>query len=160
MPPSTSCPNALAGIFAALRNPRWVARFGQGRVAAAGLAEMAAGAALTAVGVAVASEPTVLVAAVLVGLGIGTSAASGAELIMSSASAENAGAAAGVNETIVEAAGALGVAVLGTVFAATSSYAWPMPVGAAVAFVAAIAVSRGLSPARRSRYRSRSGLAP
>jgi MFS family permease len=158
-------PNAAAGIVAALRNPRWVARFGQGAVAAAGLAEMAAGAALTAVGVAASSEITVLVAAVLVGLGIGTSAASGAELIMSSAAAENAGAAAGVNETIVEAAGALGVAVLGTVFVASSSYAWPLPVGAGVAFVAAIAVFRGLSPARRSpnrrsRNQSLSGRAP
>jgi DHA2 family multidrug resistance protein-like MFS transporter len=157
-------PNAIAGIVASLRNPRWVARFGQGAVAAGGLGAMAGGAALTAVGVAASSEVTVLVAAALVGLGIGTSAASGAELIMSSASADNAGAAAGVNETIVEAAGALGIAVLGTVFAATHSYAWPMPVGAAIALVAAIGVAGGLSPRRRSRRpstrRSRSGHAP
>ncbi len=153
-------PNAVAGIIASLRNPRWVARFGQGPVAAAGLAAMAAGSALTAVGVAASSEVTVLAAAVLVGLGIGTSAASGAELIMSSASADNAGAAAGVNETIVEAAGALGVAVLGSVLAASHSYAWPLPVGAAVAIVAAAGVVRGLSPGRRGTRRSRSGLAP
>jgi predicted MFS family arabinose efflux permease len=157
-------PNAIAGIVASLRNPRWVARFGQGAVAAGGLGAMAGGAALTAVGVAASSEVTVLVAAALVGLGIGTSAASGAELIMSSASADNAGAAAGVNETIVEAAGALGIAVLGTVFAATHSYAWPMPVGAAIALVAAIGVAGGLSPRGRPRRpstrRSRSGHAP
>ena len=143
-------PNAIAGIVASLRNPRWVARFGQAKVAASGLAALAVGAALTAVGVAASSEMTVLFAAVLVGLGIGTSATCGAELIMSSASADNAGAAAGVNETIVEAAGALGVAVLGTVLAATTSYAWPIPVGAVIAGVAAIAVSRGLSPARQA----------
>jgi MFS family permease len=142
-------PNALAGIVASLRNPRWVARFGQGAVAAAGLGAMAVGAALTAVGVAASSEITVLGAALLVGLGIGTSAASGAELIMSSASADNAGAAAGVNETIVEAAGALGIAVLGSVLAATGSYAWPMPVAAAIALLAAAGVYRGLKPARR-----------
>jgi predicted MFS family arabinose efflux permease len=142
-------PNALAGIVASLRNPRWVARFGQGAVAAAGLGAMAVGAAITAVGVATSSEITVLGAALLVGLGIGTSAASGAELIMSSASADNAGAAAGVNETIVEAAGALGIAVLGSVLAATGSYAWPMPVAAAIALLAAAGVYRGLKPARR-----------
>jgi MFS family permease len=157
-------PNALAGIVAALRNPRWVARFGQGAVAAGGLGAMAVGAGLTAVGVAASSEVTVLVAAVFVGLGIGAAAASGAELIMSSASADNAGAAAGVNETIVEAAGALGIAVLGTILAATRSYAWPMPVGAAIALVAAVGVARGLSSGRRSRRpstrRSRSDLAP
>jgi DHA2 family multidrug resistance protein-like MFS transporter len=157
-------PNALAGIVAALRNPRWVARFGQGAVAAGGLGAMAVGAGLTAVGVAASSEVTVLVAAVFVGLGIGAAAASGAELIMSSASADNAGAAAGVNETIVEAAGALGIAVLGTILAATRSYAWPIPVGAAIALVAAVGVARGLSSGHRSRRpstrRSRSDLAP
>jgi len=39
---------------------------------------------------------------------------------------ETGGSAAGVNETIVEASGALGVAVLGSAFAAGAGYAWPL----------------------------------
>ena len=112
-------PNAMAAVVASLCNPRSVRRFGQGAVAAAGLVCMAVGAAGAAIGVATSSEAVVVVAAVVIGAGVGTTAPSGAELIMSSASAEQAGAAAGVNETIVEAAGALGIAVLGTVLAAT-----------------------------------------
>ena len=43
-----------------------------------------------------------------------------------------AGEAAGVNETIVEAAGALGVAVLGSVLVASGSFARPMVVATAL----------------------------
>ena len=125
------------------------------------------GAAATAISVVAGSEAGVILAAVLVGAGIGTTAPSGAELIMSSASAENAGAVAGVNETIVEAAGAFGIAVLGTVLAATgpssaADYAAPLPIAAVVALVAAIGVGRGLRARapRRTTRRSRSPLAP
>ena len=146
-------PNAVAGIVASLRNPRWAARFGHGTVAAAGLACIAAGAAATGVCIAASSEAGVFVAAAVIGFGIGTSAPSGAELIMSSASADNAGAAAGVNETLVEAAGALGIAVLGTVLAArglarNGSYVWPMPVAAVVAGLAAVGVAHAAHLAR------------
>ena len=59
------------------------------------------------------------------------------ELIMSSARPERAGSASGVNETLVEASGALGIAVLGSVLVETGSYAWPLPV---------VAAGRGRSP--------------
>jgi DHA2 family multidrug resistance protein-like MFS transporter len=79
----------------------------------------------------------------VIGFGLGTAAPSGAELIMSSAPPERAGSAAGVNETIVEASGALGVGVLGSVLAAGAGYAWPLPIAALVAAGAAASV-RGL----------------
>ena len=80
---------------------------------------------------------------------------------MSSASADNAGAAAGVNETLVEAAGALGIAVLGTVLAAQGlannrAYAWPMPVAAVIALAGAVGVGRALRSPVRPRTRNRS----
>jgi len=160
-------PNATAGVVATVVNRRLVARWSEGLVAALGLGCMAVGAVATAVSVVAGSEAGVILAAVLVGAGIGTTAPSGAELIMSSASAENAGAVAGVNETIVEAAGAFGIAVLGTVLAATgpssaADYAAPLPIAAVVALVAAFGVGRGLRARgpRRTTRRSRSPLAP
>ncbi len=155
-------PNAVAAVIASSQNPRLAARFGHGLLAAGGLACLAAGAAATGICIALSSEVGVFVAAAFVGYGVGTAAPSGAELIMSSASADNAGAAAGVNETIVEASGALGIAVLGTVLASrglahNSAYAWPTPVAAVVALAAAFGVRRGLrlSGRRRTNHRSR-----
>jgi MFS family permease len=158
-------PNAIAGIVASLRNPRWSARFGHGAVAAFGLACIGVGAAATGICMAVSSELGVFVAAAVVGYGVGTAAPSGAELIMSSASADNAGAAAGVNETIVEAAGALGIAVLGTVLASqdlatNGAYAWPTPVAAVVALAASVGVGRALRRPERPRTKSRFRRAP
>ena len=60
----------------------------------------------------------VLVAFGAVGFGQGLVIPTGIELIMTSASADQAGSAAGVNETIVEAGGALGVAAMGSVLVA------------------------------------------
>jgi DHA2 family multidrug resistance protein-like MFS transporter len=141
-------PMAASGLIGSLRNPGLVARFGHGAVAASGLVSMAAGALSAALAVARDNFAGVIIGAVLVGWGIGVTAASGAESIMSSAPPEQAGAAAGVNETIVEAGGALGIAVVGSVLTATHHFAWPLVVCAGVALVAAVAVSRALRPAR------------
>jgi DHA2 family multidrug resistance protein-like MFS transporter len=65
---------------------------------------------------------------------------------MSAAPPARAGSAAGVNETIVEAAGALGVAVLGSVLSGSHSFARPLPVAGAVALAAAWVVLRLLRP--------------
>lgn len=59
----------------------------------------------------------VVVAISLAGLGVGLATPPGVELIMGSVPPERAGQAAGINETIVEAGGAFGVAVMGTVLA-------------------------------------------
>jgi MFS family permease len=133
-------PNAFAAFVASISNPRWVARAGHRRVVASGLGLMALGTASAALAVAVDSVAGVVAAAVLVGFAIGTAAPSGVELIMSSAPPEHAGAAAGVNETLVEAAGAFGIAVLGTVFATTDSFAWPLPVATFAAAATALVV--------------------
>jgi len=133
-------PNALASVAAALLNPRAVARFGHGIVATAGLLALAVGAVAAGIGVAVDSLGVVVAGGVLIGAAVGIASASAIELIMSSAPPERAGSAAGVNETLVEAAGAMGVAVLGSVFAATGSYAWPLPVAAVVAVIVAFGV--------------------
>ena len=60
---------------------------------------------------------------------------------MSSAPPSRAGSAAGVNETIVEASGAVGVGVLGSILVA-SSYAPPLAVAGVVAAVIASVVGR------------------
>ena len=86
------------------------------------------------------------VAGIFVGAGIGAASASGAELIMSSARPERSGSASGVNETLVEAAGALGIAVLGSVLVETGSFGWPLPVAAGVAAFVAVGVVLGLKP--------------
>ena len=149
-------PNALASVFAALVNPRLVARWGHGVVAVGGLLILAVGAGLAGLGVAVDSLTVVVIGGAGIGAAVGLASASAIELIMSSAPPEKAGAAAGVNETLVEAAGALGVAVLGSVFAATGSYAWPLPVAAVLALV----VAWGVRTALVSRATPRSPLGP
>jgi predicted MFS family arabinose efflux permease len=75
---------------------------------------------------------------------------------MTSASAARAGEAAGVNETIVEAGGALGVAVMGSVLVASGSFARPMVVATMVFLLgvwASVAVQR-----RRARVAGRAAL--
>jgi DHA2 family multidrug resistance protein-like MFS transporter len=143
----------------ALLNPRWVARWGHGPVAAAGLAALATGGLVATVSVLLESLPGVVVAGALVGVGIGTAAVSGVELIMSSARPERAGSASGVNETLVEAAGALGIAVLGSVLVESGSYAWPLPVVTVTAALTALGIARAFSPSRASR-RSRAAPTP
>jgi MFS family permease len=150
-------PTAITSLVFALLNPRWAARWGYGTMAAVGLAATAAGALVAAVSVMAESLPGVVVAGALVGIGIGIGAVSGVELIMSSARPERAGSASGVNETLVEASGAMGIAALGSVLVETGSYAWPMPVVAVVAAGTAVGMAWAFRPTRASR---RSPAAP
>lgn len=137
-------PGALASMVFGLLNPRFVARWGHRAVAAGGLLTVATGA--VGVGAAVLSGSVVAAAGVfaLLGIGMGLASPSGAELIMSSAPPARAGSAAGVNETIVEASGALGVAVLGSVLNGTGSFARPLPIAGMVTAAAAVVVLRFL----------------
>jgi predicted MFS family arabinose efflux permease len=64
------------------------------------------------------------------------------ELIMMSVPPEQAGLAAGVNETVVEAGGAVGVAVLGSLIAAGAGFSTPLVVAAAAVLLTAAAVFR------------------
>ncbi len=108
-------PNAAFVLIGSLLSTRLVARVGLGRASATGILVLAAAFALGAAfhgGVA-----PVVVAISLVGLGVGLGCPPGVELIMGSVPPEHVGQAAGVNETIVEAGGAFGIAVMGTVLA-------------------------------------------
>jgi len=152
-------PTALMSLVFSLLSPRWADRVGYGRMAAIGLAATALGATVAAVSVVAGSLGGVVAAGALVGVGIGIAAVSGVELIMSSARPERAGSASGVNETLVEASGALGIAVLGSVLVETGSYAWPLPVVAVVAVVTGLGIARAFRPSRASR-RSRAAPTP
>lgn len=155
-------PAALTSLVFALLTPGWAARLGWGITAAIGLAVTAVAAAVAAVAVVADSMLGVVAAGALMGAGIGIAAVSGVELIMSSARPERAGSASGVNETLVEAAGALGIAVLGSVLVETDSYAWPLPVVTVAAGITAIGVAWAFRPTRfrRSRASRRSRLSP
>jgi MFS family permease len=137
-------PGALASIGSPLANPPLVARYGHRAVAAGGLAMVAAGCVGVSVGVAAGAIVPVVLAFTVIGAGLGGAAASGAELIMASAPPARAGSAAGVNETLVESSGALGVAVLGSVLAGGHSWSRPFPVATAATLLAAVAVVRFL----------------
>jgi MFS family permease len=153
-------PTALMSLVFALLTPGWSARWGYGTMAAVGLGFTAVAALVAGVSVATVSLPGVVVAGALVGVGIGIAAVSGVELIMSSARPERAGSASGVNETLVEASGALGIAVLGSVLVESGSYAWPMPVVAIVAIVVAIGLVAAFRPASRATRRSNAAPMP
>ncbi len=108
-------PNGVLIFTGSLLSTRVVAALGLARAAAAGLlliaAALASGAAFHA-GVA-----PVVVAIAVAGLGVGLAVPPSVELIMGSVPPQQAGQAAGINETIVETGGALGIAVLGTILA-------------------------------------------
>jgi predicted MFS family arabinose efflux permease len=137
--PAAACflPNAIASIVGSLLNPRLVNRRSHATAIALGASTMATGLLATGLGIGAESLAVSVIGFGAVGLGAGLMIPSGIELIMTSAPPEQAGSAAGVNETIVEAGGAVGVAVLGSVLVGTGSYAWPIPVAAAVLALAA-----------------------
>ena len=158
-------PNALTILLGSLVSVAVVARLGFGRTAALGMGVLAAA---LAAGAAFHGGVTPILAVVAVaGLGVGLAVPAGVELIMGSVPADQAGQAAGVNETIVEAGGAFGIAVMGSVLAAaaggaaaiapdnldgvagaaararfTDSLASPLLVGAVILVLAALVVLR------------------
>ena len=135
-------PQAMGGLTGSLGAPRIASRIGHPRMSIYGLLILASGLFVTTAGVAADQVPVAIIGFGVVGLGLGSAAASAVELIMSSVPMERAGTAAGVNETIVEATGALGVAVFGSMLSAGAAFAVPLPVGAVGAIAAAYVVSR------------------
>jgi len=150
-------PTAVTTLVFSLLSPRWAERLGYGVTAGLGLGALALGALVAGASIVAESMPGVVVAGAVVGIGIGTAAVSGVELIMSSARPERAGSASGVNETLVEASGALGIALLGSVLVETGSYAWPLPV---VALLALLVGGGVVWSFRRSRASRRSSATP
>jgi len=117
-----SVPLALMLMFVAPQSTRLVKRVGTKLVVAGGLATVA-------VGLAVASTATpelgyfgrILPSQILLGLGIALAMAPATESIMGSLPREKAGVGSAMNDTTRQVGGALGVAVIGSVFA--SQYA-------------------------------------
>jgi MFS family permease len=146
---AASCfvPNAICGVAGSLLNHRVVQRGGHVTAVRIGGATIVLG--LLATGLAIGGDALALavVAFAVVGFGQGFAIPSGVELIMTSAAPEQAGSAAGVNETIVEAGGALGVAVMGSVLVGATSFAWPLVVGAGV-----VALGAGVSVQLQRRH--------
>ncbi|MCX4724529.1 MFS transporter [Streptomyces sp. NPDC090052] len=124
-------------------------RIGGRPVVAAGLALQAAGLALFAllIGPDV-SYPTILPALILGGAGMALYFAPASSVVMSSVRPAEQGIASGANNALREVGGALGIAVLGAVFAARGGYESPdsftdgtvpaLWIGAAVVAVAAL----------------------
>ncbi|MGH9124660.1 MAG: MFS transporter [Acidimicrobiales bacterium] len=130
-------PMALATVVTATRNPALARRYGPRLVVVIGMAVMALGLLLAAWAVAAgAGLGWLLGALVVLGAGQGAAVPLGVELMMTSVPPAQAGSAAGVNETLVEAGGAVGVAVLGSTLAAGAGYAVPVVVAAGGALLA------------------------
>lgn len=111
-------PHAAAVFIGSMSSTRIVDRVGLARTAALGMSVMIA--ALVFGAAWPAGLASIVGAVVLLGLGLGLSCPAAVELIMGSVPPEQGGQSAGVNETIVEAGGALGVAVLGSVLGAAA----------------------------------------
>ncbi len=170
-------PNGVLIFSGSLLSTRLVAGVGLGRAAATGLVVLAG--ALTAGAALHAELAPVVVAIAVAGLGVGLAVPPAVELIMGSVGPEQAGQAAGINETIVETGGALGIAVMGTVLALavggvgtiapdqlagpegeearrhfTDALATPLLAAATICLLAAMAVVRLARPAPAAPHRS------
>ena len=104
---------ATAGVLA----PRLVERIGTTAVVVFGLVMLAAGMAGGALWTADTSYGEIALVMVLIGGGMGFTSAPATEAIMGSLSADKAGVGSAVNESTRELGAALGVAIVGSVFA-------------------------------------------
>ncbi|WP_205863107.1 MFS transporter [Planosporangium thailandense] len=112
-------PVALAVGLTAPVSAQVTRKLGDGRTVAAGLFTVAAG--LSVIGLLAGHESwwPVLGGGVLLGAGIGTAMAPASGALMGSLPREHAGVASALNDTVQELGAAFGVAVLGSVLAAT-----------------------------------------
>ena len=134
-------PFALSSVATSWFNPSLARRLGHRAVIIGGLPLMVAALVLASVAVSGHAVVLTVVALAVLGAGSGTALPSGVEMIMTSAPPAQAGSAAGVHETIVEAGGGLGVAVLGSALAAGAGFSEPLLLGAAGVVVATLIVA-------------------
>lgn len=111
-------PVALGLMVGSPMAPRFVARFGTKRVVICGLAIVGLGLACYASDTIMSDFWIGIVVRFFYGLGMGTTTAPVTESIMGSLPPERAGVGSAVNDTTRQMGGALGVAVLGSIFAA------------------------------------------
>jgi len=115
-----SVPFAVVLIAFSLQTPRAVARFGTGRVASVGLLVLAASVGVRATAGAHTGFGLLLVSLMLAGAGVGCAIAPSTTAIMSSLPPNQAGVGSAINDAARQVGAAVGVAVLGSVWA--SSY--------------------------------------
>jgi EmrB/QacA subfamily drug resistance transporter len=114
-------PFAAVLIVCAATSPKVVTRFGVRKVIALGMCLLAAGLGVTTLlEVDTPFMPVAFIAVALLGAGMGFVTAPATELLMSRVPADRAGVGSGVNDAARQIGGALGVAVMGSVF--SSSY--------------------------------------
>ena len=112
-------PVAVAIAVASAVAPKVVESTGTKRVVVAGLALMAAGFAWVSTDTADTSYLSIVGQMILLGSGLGLTAAPATESIMGSLSPEKAGIGSAVNDTTRELGGTLGVAIIGSIFSST-----------------------------------------
>jgi len=112
-------PVAIALMVAAPTAPILTRRFGYKTMVAGGLLIVAAGLALLSTASVDSGYPLILVVIVTMGIGMGLAMTPATDSIMGSVPREKAGVGSAVNDTTREVGGALGVAVLGSLLAAS-----------------------------------------
>lgn len=108
-------PGAAGSIVLCMLAPIALRRFRRGFLIAAGLVILAAGIALLTM-VSTTSLALLVVATVLMSGGCGVTVTLGIDMVVASAPPQKAGAAAGISETSTGFGGALGVAILGSLW--------------------------------------------
>ena len=111
-----SVPLAIMMMLVAPQSTRLVRRVGTKLVVAGGLATVAVGLAVAATATPELGYARVLPAQLLLGLGIALAMAPATESIMGSLPREKAGVGSAMNDTTRQVGGALGVAIIGSVF--------------------------------------------
>jgi EmrB/QacA subfamily drug resistance transporter len=152
-------PFAVLLIVCAALSPKIVGRFGARKVIVGGLLLVGTGLAGTQLlSVSSGFFPTVFLAVSLLGAGMGLVTAPATEMLMSRAPTDRAGIASGMNDTARQLGGALGVAVMGSVFASTFTRSLGQRLGAdAVAIPAEVREAVFSSPGMAMRYASSTG---
>jgi MFS family permease len=112
-------PIALVLMVSAPLAGRFVARFGNKGLVAAGMTAVAIGLGFLGTITVSSGYPHVLIALVILGAGMGTAMVPATESIMGSLPLAKAGLGSAMNDTTRQIGGALGVAILGSVFASS-----------------------------------------
>jgi EmrB/QacA subfamily drug resistance transporter len=144
-------PVAVGLMVAAPNAPRLVHRFGTTKVVVVGLATVSTGLAMYCSATIMSSLTLGLMVRLLFGLGMGMTTAPVTESIMGSLPPDRAGVGSAVNDTTRQTGGALGVAVIGSVFLARYHSLMGTMVGVppAVSHAARDSVGKALQTAAR-----------
>jgi EmrB/QacA subfamily drug resistance transporter len=138
-----SVPFAVVLVIFSLRTPWAVQRFGTARVAGLGLMTLALGVLLRSGADAHTGYWVLLVSLMVVGAGVGSTIAPSTTSIMSSLSPHQAGVGSAINDASRQVGGALGVAVLGSVWASSYAHALAAPALRLAVAPSALQASRG-----------------